>query len=59
LVLWTTDVQATARRIYQRAGFELTAEEPHPGYGAGPLMAQDWRLVLTAHPPGKTTSLHE
>ncbi|MFF7653792.1 GNAT family N-acetyltransferase [Streptomyces sp. NPDC007983] len=48
LVLWTTDVQATARRIYQRAGFELTAEEPHPGYGAGPVTAQDWRLAPLA-----------
>lgn len=48
LVLWTTDIQATARRIYQRTGFELTAEEPHRGYGAGPVTAQDWRLALTS-----------
>ncbi|WP_254645176.1 bifunctional helix-turn-helix transcriptional regulator/GNAT family N-acetyltransferase [Streptomyces malaysiensis] len=45
LVLWTNDVLTSARRIYQRAGFELIAEKRHRGYGS-PLIGQDWRLPL-------------
>ncbi|WP_262699689.1 MULTISPECIES: bifunctional helix-turn-helix transcriptional regulator/GNAT family N-acetyltransferase [Streptomyces] len=45
LVLWTNDVLTSARRIYERAGFELIAEKRHGGYGS-PLVGQDWRLVL-------------
>ncbi|MCX4582038.1 helix-turn-helix domain-containing GNAT family N-acetyltransferase [Streptomyces sp. NBC_01481] len=45
LVLWTNDVLAGARRIYQRAGFTLVAEKPHRSYGAD-LVGQDWRLPL-------------
>ncbi|GAA2318191.1 bifunctional helix-turn-helix transcriptional regulator/GNAT family N-acetyltransferase [Streptomyces violaceusniger] len=45
LVLWTNDVLTSARRIYERAGFELIAEERHRGYGS-PLVGQDWRLAL-------------
>lgn len=45
LVLWTNDVLGGARRIYQRAGFTLVAEEPHHSYGVD-LVGQDWRLGL-------------
>jgi DNA-binding MarR family transcriptional regulator/GNAT superfamily N-acetyltransferase len=45
LVLWTNDVLAAARKIYQRTGFELVAQQPHHSFGHD-LVGQDWRLVL-------------
>jgi DNA-binding MarR family transcriptional regulator/GNAT superfamily N-acetyltransferase len=45
LVLWTNDVLADARSIYQRAGFELVETRPHHSFGKD-LVGQDWQLTL-------------
>jgi DNA-binding MarR family transcriptional regulator/GNAT superfamily N-acetyltransferase len=45
LVLWTNDVLHAARRIYQRAGFQLISSAPHHSFGHD-LVGQDWRLAL-------------
>lgn len=47
LVLWTNDVLAAARRLYQRHGFVLTAERRHRSFGKD-LVGQDWRRELRA-----------
>lgn len=45
--LWTVSVLAPARRIYQRAGFELVGEDTADRFGHR-LTGQTWRLELAA-----------
>lgn len=44
MVLWTNSVLTSARRIYDRAGFQLIEEEPHHSFGKdliGQVLARD------------------
>lgn len=43
MVLFTQDVLAAARRLYERAGFTLVATHPDESYGPG-ATGEEWAL---------------
>ena len=45
VTLWTNDVLASARKIYQAFGFTLAEEERHHSFGKD-LVGQNWTLTL-------------
>lgn len=45
LALWTNSVLLEARRIYEKTGFRLVAEEAHHSFGHD-LTGETWELVL-------------
>ena len=45
ITLWTNDVLASARRIYQAAGFTLESEDEHHSFGRD-LVGQQWSRAL-------------
>lgn len=49
ITLWTQNVLHAARRIYERAGFQLMHEEPSPDLGGDRcrgMLSQTWDLVV-------------
>ena len=49
ITLWTTDVLASARRIYEAAGFTLVEEDTQLTFGHE-LTSQNWSLRLASEP---------
>jgi DNA-binding MarR family transcriptional regulator/GNAT superfamily N-acetyltransferase len=45
IVLWTQDNLRVARRVYSKAGFVKTGQEPHHSFGFD-LVAETWELEL-------------
>jgi DNA-binding MarR family transcriptional regulator/GNAT superfamily N-acetyltransferase len=46
IMLWTQSELASARRIYQTAGFKLVAEQKHQSWSRDNLVAETWELKL-------------
>ena len=45
MLLWTVDILTDARKLYQKAGFELVEEEPMVSFGKA-LVSQTWARPL-------------
>ncbi|OAJ48753.1 bifunctional helix-turn-helix transcriptional regulator/GNAT family N-acetyltransferase [Pseudomonas marginalis] len=45
MLLWTVDILTDARKLYQKAGFELVEEEPMASFGKS-LVSQTWARAL-------------
>lgn len=45
MLLWTVDILTEARKLYQKAGFELVEEEPMISFGKS-LVSQTWARAL-------------
>jgi DNA-binding MarR family transcriptional regulator/GNAT superfamily N-acetyltransferase len=48
IVLWTQSELKAARSIYQKADFQLIAEEKHDSWGRKNLLAETWELNLSS-----------
>jgi DNA-binding MarR family transcriptional regulator/GNAT superfamily N-acetyltransferase len=46
ITLWTQSELHAARRLYKKAGFELTAKKGHDSFGRKGLVAETWDLAL-------------
>ena len=43
--LWTVSAQKTARRLYEKAGFEITETSPNNDWGT-PVVEEKWEMTL-------------
>jgi GNAT superfamily N-acetyltransferase len=46
ITLWTQSELLAARRLYRKAGFELTGRKAHQSFGRRDLVAETWELKL-------------
>jgi GNAT superfamily N-acetyltransferase len=45
ITLWTNSILVAARKIYQKAGFEMIESEPHHSFGHD-LISETWERAL-------------
>jgi DNA-binding MarR family transcriptional regulator/N-acetylglutamate synthase-like GNAT family acetyltransferase len=46
MMLWTQSELGAARHLYQEAGFELVAKQPHKSWGRKGMVAETWAMRL-------------
>jgi GNAT superfamily N-acetyltransferase len=51
IVLWTNEILAAARHVYEAAGFRLVRKERQEAFGHD-LVFETWELGLGPRPPG-------